>query len=265
MNMQYKGAVFFDYDGTLTDEHAGILMPTTATRNAIRKLRENGYLAILATGRALPYIYDTGVEFDGMSTSNGTYGVVAGEVIFDHPIEPDAFARLTRRMDEMNINYGVDNPVICYAADNTESRFIGWITQFAIRPESYRRIEPGVPVKGYKFSALFDSYDQIDRLRAEFGDEFDFACHRIFHYADVNIRAYNKATGVKAICEHFNLPIEHTYAFGDGSNDYDMLKCVGHAVAMGHHAEELEECAEFITKTVSEEGIEFGLKHYGLI
>ena len=85
--MQYKGAVFFDYDGTLTDEHAGILKPTEATREAIRKLRENGYLAILATGRAIPYIYDMGVEFDGMSTSNGTYGVVAGEVIFDHIVE----------------------------------------------------------------------------------------------------------------------------------------------------------------------------------
>ena len=70
---------------------------------------------------------------------------------------------------------------------------------------------------------------------------------------------------MKAICEHFNIPIENTYAFGDGSNDYEMLRCAGHGVAMGHHAEVLEECAEFITKTVSEEGIEFGLKHYGLI
>lgn len=263
--MQYKGAVFFDYDGTLTDEHAGILMPTETTREAIRRLRQNGYLAILATGRALPYIYDTGVEFDGMSTSNGTYGVVAGEVVFDHPIEDDAFARLTKRMDELGVNYGIDNPVICYTPDNADPRFIGWINQFAIKPESYRRLEPGQKIKGYKFSALFDGYDQIDRLREEFGDEFDFACHRIFYYADVNIRAYSKATGVKAICEHFNIPIEDTYAFGDGSNDYDMLKCVGHGVAMGHHAAELEECAEFITKTVSEEGIEFGLQHYGLI
>ena len=263
--MQYKGAVFFDYDGTLTDEHAGIFRPTAATCDAVRRLRENSYLAILATGRAFPYIYDTGVEFDGMSTSNGTYGVVAGKVIFDHPIEADALARLTRRMDELGVNYGIDNPEICYAADNTEPRFLGWINTFAIKPESYRRIEPGKPFKGYKFSALFDNYEQINQLRAEFGNEFEFACHRVFHYADVNIKAYNKATGVKAICEHFNLPIENTYAFGDGSNDYDMLKCVGHGIAMGHHAEELEECAEFITKTVQEEGIEYGLKHYGLI
>ena len=265
MNMQYKGAVFFDYDGTLTDEHADIFKPTEVTCSAIRKLRENGYLAILATGRAFPYIYDMGVEFDGVSTSNGTYGVVAGEVVFDHPIEEDSFERLTARMDELGVNYGIDNPEICYTPDNADPRFIGWINKFAIKPESYRRIEPGQLVKGYKFSALFDDRSQIEQLRAEFGNEFDFACHRIFNYADVNIRAYNKGTGVRAICEHFNLSIENTYAFGDGSNDYDMLKCVGHGVAMGHHAEELEKCAEFITKTVKEEGIEFGLKHYGLI
>ncbi|MBQ2955541.1 MAG: HAD-IIB family hydrolase [Clostridia bacterium] len=263
--MQYKGAVFFDYDGTLTDENAGIGMPTEATRRAIRELRKNGYLAVLATGRGLPYIYDTGIEFDGMSTSNGTYGVVAGEVVFDHPIEEDAMVRLTARMDELGVNYGIDNPEICLTPDTEERRFLTWINTFDIKPSSFRSIAPGEKVKGYKLCALFESYDQIEQLRAEFGEEFEFACQRVFKYADVNIRAYNKATGVRAICEHFGLNRENTYAFGDGSNDYDMLKCVGHGIAMGHHAEELESCAEFITKTVSEEGIEWGLKHYGLI
>lgn len=265
MNMRYKGAVFFDYDGTLTDENNGISRPTERTVRAIRRLRENGYLAILATGRGIPYIYDTGVEFDGMSTSNGTFGVVAGEVVFDHPIEANALNRLMKRMEELGVNYGIDNPEICFTPDLNEKRFRTWIDTFDIKASSFREIEPGEQVRGYKLCALFDDYDQIERLRAEFGAEFEFACQRVFKYADVNVRSCNKATGVKAICEHFGLNAENTYAFGDGSNDVEMLKCVGHGVAMGHHAEELEKCAEFITATVKEEGIEAGLLHYGLI
>ncbi len=263
--MQYKGAVFFDYDGTLTDENAGISMPTECTRGAIRKLRENGYLAVLATGRAASYVYDTGIEFDGMSTSNGTYGVVAGEVVFDFPIEAEALARLTARMDELGVNYGIDNPEVCYTPDIDEVRFRTWINTFDIKVSSFRSIDPENPPVGYKLCALFDSYDQIEQLRAEFGEEFEFACQRVFKYADVNIRRYNKASGVREICRHFGLSPENTYAFGDGANDLEMLRCVGHGIAMGHHAPELEECAEYITKSVSEEGIEWGLRHYGLI
>ncbi len=262
--MQYKGAVFFDYDGTLADENCGIHMPTEATRRALCRLRENGYLAILATGRAIPYVYDMGIEFDGMITSNGTYGEAAGEVIFDHPMDTDVLRRLLDRMDQMGISYGIDHPVKCLTRDTKNADFQTWINTFDIREDSFRNIGRDETVVGYKLCVLFHEYEQIDRLREEFS-EFDFFCQRVFKYADVNIRGFNKAYGVRAICRHFGMKSENTYAFGDGANDVEMLGCVGHGIAMGNHAPELEKCTEFITKTVMEEGIEWGLKHYGLI
>ena len=42
-----NGAVFFDYDGTLTDGPSGVNETTAATRRAVARLRENGYLAVL--------------------------------------------------------------------------------------------------------------------------------------------------------------------------------------------------------------------------
>ena len=33
--MEYKGIVFFDYDGTLTDEHEKIFTPTEKTKKSI--------------------------------------------------------------------------------------------------------------------------------------------------------------------------------------------------------------------------------------
>ncbi len=263
--MQYRGAVFFDYDGTLTDENTGIHLPTEATRRAIAALEKKGYLAVLATGRAKSYVYDIGIDFSGMITSNGTYAEVDGEVIFDHPIGDDLLTRLRDRLDDMGISYGIDHPDRCYTPDIKMPVFQNWLTTFDIHEESFRNILPDELPKGYKLSVLFNSYEEIDRLREEFKGELTFDCQRVFYCADVNIQGFSKATGVKAICERFGLPMENTYAFGDGNNDLAMIRCVGHGVAMGNHAEALGEAAEFITKTVAEEGIEYGLRHYGLI
>ncbi|MEG2669141.1 MAG: HAD hydrolase family protein, partial [Oscillospiraceae bacterium] len=59
--------------------------------------------------------------------------------------------------------------------------------------------------------------------------------------------------------------ISDTYAFGDGDNDYDMLKFVGTGIAMGNHTERLNDIVEMITDTVQNEGIYKGLKKLQLI
>ena len=200
-----------------------------------------------------------------MVTSNGTFAEVGGEVIFDHPINDDLLTRLRSDLDRMGISYGIDNPDRCYTPDIQSPVFQHWLKTFAIAEASFRNILPGELPRGYKLSVLFNDYEEIEELRGKYGRELSFDCQRIFKCADVNLLGFNKGAGVKAICEHFKLPLENTYAFGDGMNDYDMLKAVGHGIAMGNHAEALEECAEFITKSVREEGIEYGLRHYGLI
>ena len=63
----------------------------------------------------------------------------------------------------------------------------------------------------------------------------------------------------------FDIPWEHTYAFGDSANDLEMLSYVAHSVAMGNGTQEVKETAEYVTTGVMDDGIYNGLKHYGLI
>ena len=53
--------------------------------------------------------------------------------------------------------------------------------------------------------------------------------------------------------------------FGDGGNDLAMLNHVAVSVAMGNANDELKEIASYVTKSVDDDGIEYALKHYGLI
>ncbi len=260
-----KGAVFFDYDGTLTDSAAGVSRATPATRRAIERLRGNGYLAVLDTGRAMSYAGNSGVVFDGMITSNGTHAVVCGQTVLDEPIESGLLARLMARLDDMGIYYGIDNPERCYARDLDEASFVRWLTTFSISRETFRPIPAdGKPV-GYKLSVLYHTMDEVERLNAEFGGAFSFDCHNGYPCVDVTARSASKARGVKAVMERFSLALNDTYAFGDGDNDRGMLAAVGHPIAMGRHAPALDAVCEFVTKDVADEGIQFGLMHYNLI
>ena len=262
---QIIGAVFFDYDGTLTDGAAGILETTPATRRAVAKLRDNGYLAVLDTGRAMCYANRSGVDFDGMITSNGAHAMVRGETVLDSPIGHEALARLMARLNGMGIYYGIDNPEKCYAQDMDAPDFTRWITTFGISREVFRPIRPGEKPVGYKLSVLYHTMEEVERLRAEFGDLFSFDCHRGYPCVDVTARSANKGVGVRAVLRRFGLTRERAFAFGDGANDLDMLAAVGHPIAMGKHAAELDDVCEYVTRSVAQEGIEYGLRHYGLI
>ena len=99
--MTYRGAVFFDYDGTITDEKAGVHLPTEKTLAAFEALRKNGYLVVLATGRAIPYARHVLGYFDGVVTSNGTFSMVRQEVVADHPIEAPLLRELVPELQRL--------------------------------------------------------------------------------------------------------------------------------------------------------------------
>ena len=86
---KYKGAVFFDYDGTLVDEvdHIKTVMPKTL--EAIKRLQDNGYAALLCSGRTKRFLEADIEHFDGAVTCNGSYAEVDGEVLRDIYIEED--------------------------------------------------------------------------------------------------------------------------------------------------------------------------------
>ena len=76
---------------------------------------------------------------------------------------------------------------------------------------------------------------------------------------------FTKATAIDVVLENYGLTLEDAYVFGDSSNDLAMFQFVEHAVAMGNHDPVLDPYAEFVTKTVEEDGIAFAMEHYGLI
>jgi hypothetical protein len=75
---------------------------------------------------------------------------------------------------------------------------------------------------------------------------------------------FTKATAIDFMLKKLNISIEDAYAIGDSMNDLPMLEAVPGSIAMGG-AEQLYPYVSFVTKPIEEDGIEFALKHFGII
>lgn len=263
--MKYNGAVFLDYDGTLVDEKENIFTPTQKVRNAIKQLQKKGYLVCLATGRSLCYGPDASVNFDGYIAANGAYSCVDGEIISNLTFSKELYNKALEEFSKRNLQFSFENQDFFYANDVNGENFLKMLDVFSIGRDNLRHLKELDISTINKALVAFDNVDQLEELRTLFQNELVFDRHRDYFSADVTLHSINKGIGVLNVIKKLEIPFENTYAFGDGTNDVEMLKAVRHGVAMGICADEARSVAEYVTDTVINEGVPNALKHYGII
>lgn len=262
----YKGAVFFDYDGTLTDENEGIFTPTSKSYETLERLRRNGYLTFLATGRMKPLTTLVSGRFSGLVTSNGAYTEVDGVCIQDITLDSSLQTEVIRYMEETGIYYALETQKCAYTNGYKNPHFLSVLDHFKLARSLYKPFEPGMNVKANKMIITYENEEKPKKLAERFKGLITVSPHRFCLSADVDSAAVSKAQGVEAVIKHFGIPRENTYAIGDGANDVTMLKAVGHGIAMDNHSPLLENIAEFYTKSVKQEGVYHAFcEHYKLI
>ena len=133
---KYKGAVFFDVDGTLIDERIGVSVPTEATRDAIARLRENGYLACVATGRAKCYLCDLQTEFDCYVTCNGAIVELDGE-IYPQYMDDGKLRSLLSYLDENGFGFSFETNERCYVGAKKSKEFLNAMRASRIDTKSF--------------------------------------------------------------------------------------------------------------------------------
>ena len=72
---------------------------------------------------------------------------------------------------------------------------------------------------------------------------------------EINAQNATKGSALCFLCEKIGVPIWQCMAFGDGTNDYSMLRAAGLGVAMGNASEEVQSCADEVTQTNDEDGV----------
>ena len=263
--MRYKGAAFFDYDGTLSDEELGIYYPTEKTVNAINNLQKEGFFVCLSTGRAKCYAPKCSIGFNGYITSNGAYAEIEEKAVYRKVFSEQLYNEAAELFEKEGIYFSVENQKCCYALDKNEKNFKKMIENFNIPSEIFYPIDQIDKENVYKMLIAYPCEKAYNEVKKHFEGRLTFDKHRFCDSADVTVTGVTKADGVRTILGVLEVDPDNTYAFGDGSNDIEMFKAVKHSVAMGVSAQNVKDAAEYITASVEDEGIYRALEKYGLI
>lgn len=255
-----RNIVFFDIDGTILNEKKEI--PASA-KQAIKELKQNGANVAIATGRA-PFMFENirkelGIE--SYVSYNGQYVVFEGNVIYNNPLGQEKLTELYQRSTEEEI------PMIFMTEDHmwasrADHPYIA--ESLASLQYDYPIVDPELKHDKKIYQALlFCEKDQEDSIAAHH-DSFRFV--RWHDYScDVLPGGGSKAVGIGKLIEASGLDITHSFAFGDGLNDIEMIREVGTGIAMGNAVPDLKAIADYVTSDVQDDGIYKGLKHFGLI
>ena len=260
-----RKAVFFDIDGTLWNRDFQILQ---STRDGIAKLRENGHLAFLCSGRSRANIKNEdllSIGFDGVVAACGTHVDFHKETIFEKLLTKDQVAYILKVSEEFGVPVIFEGPEYLYAnpEDFLDDPYVVYLREE--QPEDIKVIPEDVAeIIANKYSGETMNVD-MEAYKAALGETFELVVHSSEGVFEVVPAGYSKAIGIEKVCEKFGIPVEDTYAFGDSENDLEMLRFAGHGIAMGNANEIVKAVAEHITTSVDDDGIYNGLKHYGLI
>lgn len=266
--MNKKGVVFFDVDKTLIDWEVGINEPTESTRESIKKLNENGYLTMLATGRPKNIIRENllTLGLDGIVGSNGAYIEIDNKVILNEYIETERLKELVNFFEENKIDYMLESQKTNYL-NTKENPVIQKFLEGDDFSDNNLNLEwdinevevPKVIVLTYKEEDLNKTYEIFSNKGFAFMPNLHMG---MFEMYDAK---YTKGYGVIKLLEKLEIDREDSYAFGDGENDLEMFQEVKHGIAMGGYFEGLKEFAFDFTEDVENEGITKGLQKLGLI
>lgn len=255
-------AVFFDIDGTIFSLKTRSI--PGSTKKAIKDLRAKGIKVIVATGRSINDLdHVKEIEFDGFLTFNGGYCMtVDGQVMSRQVINSDDIKNLIDYSERSDVSFSLmyeDKVRISHESPKVL--------------ELYRHVDIPVPPLFDKEESDIENVLQVNVFIAP-ENEGSFMSEIMPNslssrwtplFADVNPGGVSKQRGVEYFCEHFNIDIAETMAFGDGGNDISMLKFVSVGVAMGNAGDNVKEIADFITEDIDDHGIETALIHFGLL
>ncbi|MFL0245680.1 Cof-type HAD-IIB family hydrolase [Candidatus Clostridium stratigraminis] len=252
-----KKAVFFDVDGTLIDCTNGMNYVLDSTKEAINKIKSNGDLAVLATGRPKSFLYDeiTKLDFDAYITSNGAYVELDGKVIYNRTIDKETIYKVISMCEKENMEYVFEGQELSYFSDFNSKNIKQLISAFSIQKRCLIDKPDSKDILANKMVLIFDNEKQKELSYELLKDQFTFMRHPGENSYDIYFKDCTKADGIKRLIDYLNIEMEDTFAFGDGINDIEMLQTVGCGIAMGNANEKLKKVANLVTDDVFSHGI----------
>lgn len=255
--------VALDIDGTLLDHD---LILRDRTRRAVRAAVDRGAVVVLATGRMASSVRPLAEAIGLQGPLIAYQGALIRELpapgergpgrLLHHRPLPAQVARAAVRWSTVrglrpHLNH-LERFIVPVDDPNAEdySLFLG------ARAELVEDLETAITHPVTKVIAVAEEplpTDILAAARAEFDGR---AAPTISHprFLEFVAPGVSKGWAVRWLARRLGIPLEQTLAIGDQRNDVEMLRAVGHGVAMAGAPAEVLAAARYLAPPVGEEG-----------
>lgn len=260
-----KKAVFFDIDGTLLDCAGQIKTITPNVKKAIRRLQASGDYVFIATGRPYAFLSQEILEFgfDGFILTNGAQVILHNKTIYKKTMEKNFVKQLVQTFENYDIQYILEGDNDSYMKA-CYKEFYDFYETFGIFRDKIKGDYNLEEVEVQKVEALCPTKEALTFCLSFLNEhpEYDHFASMDAKSVEIYSKKNKKASGILEALKYLDIPIEQSYAFGDGKNDIEMLEAVGCGIAMGNASDEVKEYADKVTDTVQNDGVAAGIEKY---
>ncbi len=263
--MQHKKILFFDIDGTLTDDQTGCVPSSTVS--AIQQARALGHLAFVNSGRPITTIPQAVIDigFDGFVCGCGTYIDYLGKPLFNVCLNHEECQDIVTHLIESRIDAileGSHGIYICRKAKHPTVERIYQLYKYHDHFDVKDEDDPDIYFD--KFAIWYDEHSDYDTFYQRYQNQFEFIDRGPF-MREIVPHGISKASGIQFLLDYFHIDMDDCYAFGDSSNDLSMLSFVKHSIGMQNGEPKVLQRVSYITTHSKDDGIEHALKHFHII
>ncbi len=245
-------AVFCDLDGTLFTNSKTINQPD---KDMINTLEDKSILFVPCSGR-VPYnvrkvLSDVSPYMIG---SNGTSILYNGQYLKYRPYPKDMLKILV----DIGIKYDVfmhiqtEDKLYYYHNFKNSKDLLGAVSIDIEAKEAYEIVE-----KEDVFKVVYVPKDKtiLPILEKELLSAYPNS--EIFmadNFMEMNEKGQSKALAIREFCQYYKIDLNDCLAIGDGHNDYEMLKTVGHSASVSNGDEGIKKICEYVSPFSNENG-----------
>lgn len=247
--------ITIDLDHTLLN---GDLQISDRNRRAVQKAVEAGVTVAIATGRshASAEQFARELEIDAPVISyNGAMIRRPGD---DEPmrhlrLEADLAAEIVETLvhDMIDFLYFLDDEVYAAKFDRWARRYLKRTGDRAIIAGDMRKFAGQRPTKLLMVGIPEQTRERYERFSSEYGDRI-YCTISLPEYMEILDPGATKATALRWLAEHLDIPVEQTMALGDSLNDLEMVQAAGTGVFMPCADEDIREHADFVPASQDE-------------
>lgn len=259
-----------DIDGTILKKDFTI---SNDVINIIKELQKKNIKVVLATGRMycaaskIAKMLDINTPlicYQGALIKN-SYG--DNKTLYVDPVKPNLALEILKVLKNKNIhtNLYLNDDLFC----ENDNEIIKNYTNKRLIPYSIvdNLLDLDLNNQVNKILAIDFDTKLIENLTNELQKQYNnllYIVRSTKNFCEISSKNSNKGTAVNFLSNLLNIKKEEILAIGDEDNDIDLLKSANIKVAMGNASDKLKQEANFITKSIDEDGFVFAVQKYCL-